>query len=531
MNCENNSPNDAANPEEFLSLKPLSRRVDWPFYGIFFLLLLLNIVILLTQRLYPFTDLPHHLAQATLLKHYQDQGAPFAQYFIFNLFPMTNVFYLFFCKLPVFPSVTAATKIFYALYVILLPLSVLMIIKKIGGNRWASLLSFLYIYNFSVSWGFVCYTYAVPLIIFFNLIVYYHQEHETLLTKAAIASFLLFLFFVHAQALLLALLFLGLFSLHAHWFKPKPIIADWLLAVPAVFLLMVWWFFSIEHSGESTLSYLAGYYLEGTWLTQLPNKIKHLIFMDHSGLSTSPQRYYWGLLFALPIIISFGWWFLARFRTTTRALFNKTSRPILLFTLIVLACYFFLPGNIPNQAYIYQRFSVFIMLSFIIIISLFFSRKMPGLVKIMIVFTALVYSLVWADLLVDFNAENECFTEDFLPDSSGGARLAGIISDRRYRGIGTAYLHFPNYYITWKKGIAVTSIVDFTFMTTRRNPDGPELPLNRERPEFLTPENWPYQGIEYILTRGPIPDSVKIGFMDYRKVKSGSGWTLYTLID
>lgn len=127
--------------------------------------ILVHLTLISSIKLFPFLDTPNHLGLATIYRYYGEQTNQFANYFTIDTFLKPNVFHLFFCGLKIFPSVEFANKIFYSLYVILLPLAVLLVIKKIGGNPWFSLLSFLMLYNCNVCYGFVGLTIALPFVL------------------------------------------------------------------------------------------------------------------------------------------------------------------------------------------------------------------------------------------------------------------------------------------------------------------------------------------------------------------------------
>jgi hypothetical protein len=167
-----------------------------------------------TTRLYPFVDIPNHLAQATIIKSHGELTNKFDQYYSVDMFLKPNVFYLFFCTSKIFPSVEFANKIFYCVYVVLFPLSVFMVIKKIGGNPWFALLSFLFIYNYSVCYGFVGYTIAIPFVILIFYFILGDFEDDKAWKNILLSSLFVLLFFIHALAAIFSLLifFCALFA-------------------------------------------------------------------------------------------------------------------------------------------------------------------------------------------------------------------------------------------------------------------------------------------------------------------------------
>ena len=142
---------------------------------------------MVSTRLYPFLDAPNHLAMATIYRYYGEPTNQFASYYAIDTSLKPNVAHLFFCGSELFPSVEFANKVFYCLYMLLFPLSILLVIKKIGGNQWFSLLSFLFLYNINVMYGFNGFVIAMPFVMF-TLYVVLNPEQQTVLTGIGAGS-------------------------------------------------------------------------------------------------------------------------------------------------------------------------------------------------------------------------------------------------------------------------------------------------------------------------------------------------------
>ena len=107
---------------------------------------MLHIVLMWSARLYPFTDVPNHLGLATVYRHYGEPSNHFNELYALNLSLKPNTLHLYFVSLRIFPSVEFGNKVFYCLYVIVFPLSMLFAIRRFGGNPWfASCLFCFYI--------------------------------------------------------------------------------------------------------------------------------------------------------------------------------------------------------------------------------------------------------------------------------------------------------------------------------------------------------------------------------------------------
>ena len=173
---------------------------------LFITFIMMHLLLVGNVRLYPFLDTPNHLAMATIYRYYGQPGNHFADYYLIDTVLKPNVFHLFFCGSKLFPSVEFANKVFYCFYVLLFPIAVLLVIRRLNGNPWFGLLSFLYIYNYSVTFGFAGFTIAIPFI--FLLFYFYldYLESARSFNTAMVTGLLLLIFFMHALAALFALL-------------------------------------------------------------------------------------------------------------------------------------------------------------------------------------------------------------------------------------------------------------------------------------------------------------------------------------
>jgi len=139
---------------------------------------------------------PIRLAAATIYRHLGEPGNQFSQFYSIPTVLTSNIFSPGIYRSRIFPSVEFGNKVFYVLYVVLLPVATLLLIRKLGGNVWFALLSFAMLYNFNTHWGYCDYTLGIPVILFLVLQLVYYTEKPTLL-KAVSLSLLLILLFFH----------------------------------------------------------------------------------------------------------------------------------------------------------------------------------------------------------------------------------------------------------------------------------------------------------------------------------------------
>ncbi len=495
---------------------PREKRI---FGALFLGLVALHLALVFSTRLFPFTDLPDHLAAATIARQAGDASSPLSRCFRVDAFPKPNTFHLWFCSLPVFPSAEAANRTLFALYVVLFPVSVLLALRKLGGSPWFALLSFLYVYNYSVSWGFVGFALAVPpAILFFRFFVFDERGVSGARRSALAAASLLLLYFVHVLvALFCALLvILRLFSRRRGVLRALPASAAALL--PLAFLMLVWWRGeSREYAGTGLAQFLGEYYrgsFAGTFL-----KRKGVFIFDNYHLFAGAAGYAVAALFSLAVVVP------AAFALRSRGRGAGGTAPGAPGVLTLLAgasiCCLFLPNELPQQAVLYERFSVFLMIALILFAASRLPARLPRAAAGAFAALTVLHGLLWAQYFFAFNRENAGFDREFLRPEAGGKKLAGLIFDYAYRGRPT-YIHFPSYYIVWEKEAATASLADFRFGAVRRGVSGIELPRYLEWVGKRGGYDGRYGHMDYLLLRG---GAAPAGFELERAVGK---WALYS---
>jgi hypothetical protein len=494
------------------------------FIAILTILIALHIVLIATTRLFPFTDLPNHLAAATIHRHLNEPGTGFAAYYLPDLFPKPNVFHALFCSIPLFPSVESANRVFLALYAALLPLSLLLVIVRLGGNRWFSLLSFPLLYNYNMSWGFIGFAFSIPFVFLFLYLLIEHLREGSVWYRYAASLLMVFIFFVHALAaifasvLLLACIFLaGKRTLS--WKAQRCA-----MILPVVTILIAWWKVEASHYGGRGIARFLGTYYRHEYFATFGDR-KSIFVLDNIHLFEGNDGYLIGLVFSLcivlPVLI-----LLLRRRKPGDGRGGVEGRFSLALLLTALACFIILPNQIPRQAILYQRFSVLVLLSVIVLGSTLVRRPPPVPAAAGIVAASLLHLLLWTGYFIDFNRENAGFTSSFLPDGRRGGRLAGLVYDYRFRG-KPIYIHFPNYYIIWQRGVASTKIVDYRFGIIRRKVGHRELPMYEEWIGVLPEYDGRYGGMDFLLVRGePGPGHIE-SLAGFTPLRAEGAWMLY----
>lgn len=484
-------------------MKLLNKPVFWI---VFFILV--NSILVATSPLLPFVDLPNHLAEATIFKYFGSSGNQFSVYYQLVPWYFPNQFHIWFCSLDIFSSVEAGNKAFYILYIILLPTSIYLIVKELGGNLWFSLLSFTLVYGYNVTFGFAGYTIAIPVVFYLFYFMILDYKRPGVWLKVVHSILLILLFTMHAQVALFGGLIYGACALYKNLKSFANLFLAFVVTLPVIFLIVNWWTQKNSQEETDTLGYLLTYY-SSTYFQEFFERlglVAYENFQLREGVLGILIALFFTLLLLLPISVK-----LKTFFNNLRKGFLKDQYIYVSILLLVsFACYFFLPDELPGQSPISQRFSIFFWLSFILFGSLYLPRFSEKLSKFYIVLAVTVYSLFWTDYMISFNSINQDFNETLFAGIDNDKRLSGLIYDYKFRGRST-YMHFQNYYIVWNKGIASTKIIDYRFGIINRNVTKEVLPEHYdwswEQSEFL--ENLPYQNVDLLLVKGEYPTKSK----------------------
>jgi hypothetical protein len=483
----------------------------------------INAIFLFVVPLLPFIDLPNHLAEATIYKYWSDADNVLAKYYKPAAWYSPNTFHTLFCSL--FPSVEFGNKVFYIFYIALLQGSLYLIIRHINGNAWYGLLGLLFIYNYNVTFGFSGYAISIPttlLLFYFTLL---DIRYDKLALKIFISLLLVLLFLMHAQAALFGLLLYGCMILY-HYRKSfkKIFIHGVLTSIPLLLIIFSWWFSREEVAKEeSTLHYLFRYY-RFDYLQDFIIRFRIIVFDNFQLREGMPGLILATLIFScviLPLIFFRPW----RTKEMGPVISSETIYPLIFF-LTAFACYLFLPDKLPGQSPLFQRFCTLVIFAFIILASVWMNRVTTPALKYFSLFAVICSTALWFEYIYTFNRQNKNFTAGFFKDVNNESTLAGLIYENQYRG-RKVYIHFPNYYLVWTKGIAASKIIDYRFGVVRRTAHQSEIPIYNEligEGYQPTPE---YAHLDYLLVRGKAPVSSDVNLHNTTLVRESGEWKLY----
>jgi hypothetical protein len=195
-----------------------------------------------------------------------------------------------------------------------------------------------------------------------------------------------------------------------------------------------------------------------------------------------------------------------------------------------LLCFAFLPQDIPDKIHVfYQRFSVFFFIGIIILGSVIVPKYLNRIIIPAVCSVCILHFVLWADYFRDFKKETSIFSEEFFPENAGEEKMAGLIFDYRFRG-RPIYIHFPDYYIVWKQGIACTFIIDSglgSFGSTKRKASKESLPEYLAWVGKHNDYDGRYNDMDYILSRGEISEEAKQYLNNFALIKKEGKWKLY----
>ena len=381
------------------------------FWILFILICIVHVLNISRLDVYPFTDLPNHLAEVTIFKFMDDLGNDFSSYYRSEIGLLKpNSFHIVFCAL--FRNIEIGNKLFHLLYILLVPICLCIMIRSIGGNLWFALLSFLFLYNYNIMWGFTGFAFAIPISFIAIIILFSYRNRPTLLNGFLLAFILLVLYYTHVLVFLfsisvvvIAILTSSRGPLILRLFRLVPVI-------PSTAIFLGWIFSGYEfHTQTSTLDFLKSYYYK-EYFTSIPQRFKHFFWQDNARVATGKIGQYIGLLISLTVLCPV--LAIATPKNIASYLNNRKRRIILIFVFIAILFYVFLPDKLPGQSHLYQRFSVFVYLSIVCVSSFIKKYKRRLLISAYISIICVTHSLLWSSYYSDFKVKISCFNRDLF---------------------------------------------------------------------------------------------------------------------
>lgn len=438
----------AAESARPLTLAVSSSRRDW--------LILLAASILATIPVWiptfpPMTDLPQHGAQIALLREMlHPQQFAFAGDFDINWFtPYLFGYMLAYVMVPLI-GIVAAIKTVVSLALVALPMSTALIMRETGTDRRWALLAIPAMYGFSYHWGFLNFLVAAPIGLVFVWLTLRQARQATTGGAITLAITVVVLFFCHA----LICLFFGFIAgciLLASGTSIRNAIAR-VLPLTAVIPVVIFWMLRTK-AKQKIVIWPDEWDLN--WVTTTST------YYTEIAQWTTPDGWGWGrtagifprLLGAMPGTLStlVGLALVSLPFAAGQRVSRRLTRwiPFIVCLLVIL----FAPGFFFGTDFIYQRFTVFALPLFLILLESRTPRETPRWAWLAA--GALVAS--WIGIVsmnaVNYEAEAAGF-DQILARMEPGQRALGFAFERDSAGtISPPFLHFGAWYSAVKRGV------------------------------------------------------------------------------
>jgi hypothetical protein len=436
----------------------------------------------------PMADLPEHLAQVAIWKHFDDPCHGFADKYELHFSTPYLFGYVFLRLLALLMTVTAAAKVVVWLAVILFPLSVRTLLQRAGGDPWLSLLVFPLAYGYSFYWGFLSWVLALPLAILHATLLFERRPRmQAILGVLLVASHGLMFAFSAALTLAMALV-------RRSW-------ATALSTIPGAVLMSA--FLLRRTTTDQGITWKLGF----ARVTDFPS----LLFAN----AWEPAALV--LIAAMMAIVA-----LARPRVT-----RDGSRWV--FAVVALAAYALLPFGLSGTAYVYPRFAVLVAIAALLLADV----KTGRAARVLIVMLVVGWSLVLADRFSRFDAEAREL-DAILERVPPARRVAQMNVNAFSEHVpGPVFWHSGALYQVRRGGIAAWSFASLESWypaIVRFRPGAEPLIVSRTTPADGIDWNGLLQ-YDYLLIRGgnplrgPLRDAPQPLVIT---VRSGSWWLLET---
>lgn len=489
---------------------------------IIFLFVLVNAVFLFSMPLLPFIDLPNHLAEATIYRFYGEEGNVLSNYYKPTPWYFPNTFHTVFCSL--FPDVEFGNKVFHILCIALMQVSMFIVIRQLKGNVWYGLLGTLFTYNYNLTYGFVGFAISIPTLVLLFYLIIRDFEKDTIGLKISIALLLILLFLMHAQNALLGLVLFAFMTLYKFRTSIRQIILRGILIpLPLVVLIFTWWFTRGGEKEGSTSGYLLEYYLNH-YFQDFLIRFRIIVFDNFQLREGVPGLIIAAIIFAL-IVIPIVWFKPWKEKSVLSLLLPSYVYPIIFF-LTGFLCYMLLPDQLPGQSPLFQRLCTIVILSFIIVTSVWLNHVSSDKLKAFVIASIVAYTILWFEYIYTFNRINTSFNVTLFEGVEKTSRMAGLIYDHKYRG-RKVYIHFPNYFIVWSHGIAASKIIDYRFGVVRRVAAETEVPFYTEYIGDGYKKIREYHDLDFLLVKGAPPVSRDENVSGFTLVRQAGDWRLF----
>ena len=205
---------------------------------------------------------------------------------------------------------------------------------------------------------------------------------------------------------------------------------------------------------------------------------------------------------------------------------KSSVKPLITFMICSAAIYFLIPERFPGYSFLFERFSVFIFISFILLGSILFSSNLKRAVPAAICVMCLFHFLLWVNYFRDFDKENQIFNKEFFSAISNDKRLAGLMYNYRFRG-RSVYENFADYYVVWQQGITNSRVMDERSFPIQRKVSKEILPPDIEWSGKYDSYDGSYSNMDCILVRGELSPKARNYLKNFKVIRQVGKWILF----
>jgi hypothetical protein len=449
------------------------------FWTVFGAILVLHLLAVNVTPILPWVDLPFHMAAAQIRATWDEPGTVWAEYV--SLRPLgvrPNLLYHLWAGSGLAGDVVTATRIFYSVYVVAIPLLCLAVVRALDGSFWMALLAFLLVFNFNVTYGFAEFTAGLPVFLLLVLLLVHWDKAAGWWHAPAVGGVLAVLFFAHALLAVFGLLTVVLFAGLKHGRRSWAALAA---CVPLIALLVTW--YTGRGDGESGIAYLWQYYQSGYW-RGLWKRIHWSVRLDNRPLVEPLFSSFLAAGFVAVVLVTLAGVIGLRWRTGSASVFARVRALVALpgFTgigallLAAGATVAFAPPGYPPFWNVFQRFMCLLVLALVFWAAAlagrgWFHPKAAGALA----GVALLHGGMWLEHTWSYRYQLTPLTKLFAAVPEGG--IPGVFAaDQRYRGDGEVFAHVSNLFIVLEDRLAVSPLFDYPYTHIPRRADPAVLP-------------------------------------------------------
>lgn len=466
----------------------------------------------LVVRYLPMTDLPQHLAVASIVRNIDDPLFGFSEYYEVALHKTLYLLpYLLVVALSYVVPLEIAMR--WAVFAMLLvvPLGLLALLRTRGKPALLMLLALPLVYNATVFWGFIHYNYGVGLSFF--AIALYSRSRRTPWSDLALAALCTAIVFTHMYGLLILF---GYVTLSVLLGERRDLFRRTLPLAPGAIGLAVWARFAVQARQVD--------------VAESPGLVQRLTAFEDATLGGYNDSSEMVLLIAYAMVFLFLSLSSLRFGGKPPSGFEHQDRVFGFYVAVNLVLYLVLPLSLPAAKCIYLRHGVLALLFLPLLIPAGSLRGFPRLGRALLFALALcTIGNSWYHIL-RFDHEAESF-DDVLFHIEQRPRLLAVSLDNTgalHRSF--AYLHYASYVQARKGGIVSMSFASFAWIVPVRERAEANVPVTPDAFEWR-PILYDYDRFGYfydlVLLRAPVPLNLPKASFPYHLVYGNPPWWLY----